>query len=196
MFWNFMVAYIYTVVLTAQGHVLGNLPQGFRWIKPGNEFTLLGPKVPGMPDRPSLGAQVSLCDQSLKHFVRWESPISQSSFGQGLRWWVIAQKLWDQGELPHVHVQHWTHTQVKICHGLVEAQLWLKMSFFYCCTCICAHLYISTCLYPFTTHVNAQICLGKKRHISIYIFFPWHKQNFLSSAHCNQKQNCACLEGL
>lgn len=84
--------------------------------------------------------------------------------------------------------------QVEICHGLVGAQLWLEMSFFYYyCACICAHLYTVSC--PFATHVNAQIHLGKKE-LCIYIYIFFHKQNFLSSVHCNQKQNCARLKGL
>lgn len=82
MFWNFRVAYTYTVVLTAQGHVLGNLPQGFRWIN--LEWVHpLGAQSPWHARPPPLGAQVSLCDQSLKHFVRWESPISQSVIWSG-----------------------------------------------------------------------------------------------------------------
>lgn len=58
-------------VLTAQDHVLGNLPQGFRWINLGTSTPSWGPQSLACPTPPSpLGAQVSLCDQSLKHFVR------------------------------------------------------------------------------------------------------------------------------
>lgn len=67
MFWNFRVAYMYTVVLPTQGHVLGNLPQGFRWINQGKVHPL-GAHSPWHA-RPPSGAQVSFCDQSLKHFV-------------------------------------------------------------------------------------------------------------------------------
>lgn len=66
--------------------------------------TLLGPAALGKPG-PS-GAQVSLGDQSLKLFLSGEILPSVSQwFRQGLRWWVIVQRLWDQGELPHVQ-QH------------------------------------------------------------------------------------------
>lgn len=90
MFWNFRVAYIYTVVLTTQGLVLGNLPQGFRWINQRRVHPH-GAQSPWHA-RPPSGAQVSVCDQSLKHFVRWDSPISQSVI------WLGPQVVGDSAE--------------------------------------------------------------------------------------------------
>lgn len=157
-----------------------------------NEFTLLGPRVPGMPDHPPLGAQVSLCDQSLKRFVRWESPISQSVI------WSGPQVVGDSAEavgsgrastcastlIPHAGGDlSWVGKSSAVAENVY---------FFF--VIAPAYVHISAlCRCPSTTHNNVQISLGKKE---TYIFFPWQKQNFLSFSHCNQKQNCARLEGL
>lgn len=111
----------------------------------GDDYTdpCTGESAPGCQvDKPSKGApswappRLASRDPQV---LRWASVINHLSFflsgeilpsvsqwfRQGLRWWVIVQRLWDQGELPHVQ-QHWSHTQVEICHGLVGAHLWLN----------------------------------------------------------------------
>lgn len=118
--------------------------------------TLSGPTVFGMPGPPS-GVQVSRCDQSLIFFFFFcKSSVSQSS-RQGLRWWVTVQRLSDQGELPHVQ-QHWSHTQVEICHGLVAAHLRLCLVFDSAHArgeCTCVSLTVSA-------SVNIQACKTRK----------------------------------
>lgn len=152
------------------------------------EFTLMGPKVPGMLDPPQVLRWASVINH-LNILSGETLPSVSQSFGWGLRWWGIVQKLWDQGELPHVH-QHWSHTQVEICHELVGAHLMLKKIFFPYCTCI--YVYISALyIYDACQHRNMS---GKKLCISIYLFFPWHKQNFLSFRTLQSKEK-RCLPG-
>lgn len=134
-------------------------------------FTLLGHTVPGMLDPPQVLRWASVINH-LSILSGENLPSVSQSFVKGLRWWVRVQKLWDQGELPHVH-QHWSHTQVEICHGLVR-NLWLWLCFIITPACMCTFLH-----YTFMIHVNTQMS-GKKICISIYLFFPWQKQNFLS----------------
>lgn len=154
------------------------------------EFILMGPKVPGMLDPPQVLRWASVINH-LSILSGETLPSVSQSFGWGLRWWGIVQKLWDQGELPHVH-QHWSHMQVEICHELVGAHLRLKKIFFFT-----APAYMCTSLhYTFMIHVNTEICLGK-RYVYRYIF-SFHDKNktFFHSTHCNQKKNAARLEGL
>lgn len=108
------------------------------------EFTLMGPKVPGMLDPPQVLRWASVINH-LSILSGETLPSVSQSFGWGLRWWGIVQKLWDQGELPHVH-QHWSHTQVEICHELVGAHLWLNYFFF-------SLLHLHICVHLCTIHL-------------------------------------------
>lgn len=155
--------------------------------------TLSGPTVFGMPGPPS-GVQVSRCDQSLIFFFFFcKSSVSQSS-RQGLRWWVTVQRLSDQGELPHVQ-QHWSHTQVEICHGLVAAHLRLCLVFDSAhargeCTCVSLTVSASVNIQACKTckYVLDKNCRKKNEIPDTHVF--------LFSSLRNQKQMCACLQGL
>lgn len=151
---------------------------------PSEEFTLMGPKVPGMLDPPEVLRWVSVINH-LSILSGETLPSVSQSLGWGLRWWGIAQKLWDQDELPHVH-QHWSHTQVEICHELVGAHLWLIFFFFIFLYCTCIYVYISA-LYIYDTCQHRNMS-GKKICILIYLFFPWQKQNFLSFRRLQSKE--------
>jgi len=137
-------------------------------------------------------------------------PSVTHSFRQGLRWWVIVQRLWDQGELPHV--QHWSHAQVEICHGVVGADLRLNKVFESdMCThtlsesrsaCFCVFLHLitytkSTYTWTVSTCVCSCLCVCQFRNVP----FQKDTQNarrklFLPSSCGNQKQMSYCLEEL
>lgn len=151
--------------------------------------TLLGPAALGKPG-PS-GAQVSLGDQSLKLFLSGEILPSVSQwFRQGLRWWVIVQRLWDQGELPHVQ-QHWSHTQVEICHGLVGAHLWLNFGVWKWHVCTPARTHTHT----YMQRVDAcalkktcgSVCISKSVKVhtwELYLHLPMHLRMHASTQTC------------
>lgn len=130
-----------------------------------NEFTLLGPRVPGMPDHPPLGAQVSLCDQSLKRFVRWESPISQSVIWSGPQ--VVGDSVEAVGSgrastcaatlIPHAGGDlSWAGNSSAVAENVYF--------FFFVIAPAYAHI-SALCPCPSATPNNVQISLGEKRDI-------------------------------
>lgn len=148
------------------------------------------------------GAQVSLCDQSLKLFVMWDSPISQSVIRAG------PQVVGDQGELPHVQ-QHWSHTQVEICYGLVGAHLRLNIVFECdvhtqtlkhaerrCIFCTFMYVHLSTLICVFLVCTSTHKHVWEKRcTYTVYIFFfPQTQTSFFLTL--QSKPKSACLEGL
>lgn len=137
-----------------------------------NEFTLLGPRVPGMPDRPPLGAQVSLCDQSLKRFVRWESPISQSVIWSGPQVVGDSAEAVGSGRASTCASTLIPHAGGDLSWAGKSSAVAENVYFFF----LLLHLHMCTslqlCRRPSTTHNNVQISLGEKRDI---YFLPMTK---------------------
>lgn len=153
------------------------------------EFTLMGPKVPGMLDPPQVLRWASVINH-LSILSGETLPSVSQPFGWGLRWWGIVQKLWDQGELPHVH-QYWSHTQVEISWAGRSSSA-VEKDFFLYCTCICVHLctihlwYMSTQKYVW----------GKDMYINIsFLSMTKTKLSFIPHTAIKRK-NAARLEGL
>lgn len=135
-----------------------------------NEFTLLGPRVPGMPDRPPLGAQVSLCDQSLKRFVRWESPISQSVIWSGPQVVGDSAEAVGSGRASTCASTLIPHAGGDLSWAGKSSAVAENVYFFCYCTCICAHLCtLSMSVYDAKQRTNKS---GEKRDI---YFLPMTK---------------------
>lgn len=158
----------------------------------GDDYTdpCTGESAPGCQvDKPSKGApswappRLASRDPQV---LRWASVINHlsfflsgeilpsvsQSFRQGLRWWVIVQRLWDQGELPHVQ-QHWSHTQVEICHGLVGAHLWLNFGVWkwHVCTPARTHAH---------THIHAESrCMCTQENVWVCVHFKVCKSSHM-----------------
>lgn len=153
------------------------------------EFTLMGPKVPGMLDPPS-GAQVSFCDQSLKRFVRWDSPISQS----------VSHSVRASGGGGYCRSCE-IRASFHMCINIDPTRRWRfvmswselirgwKRLFFLDCTCI--YVYISA-LYVYDTcqHRN----MSGKRYVYRYIF-SFHDKNKTLSFHTLQSKAKRCSPG-